>query len=460
VTLTDRYGTAHTSNDRNAIAAFERAVHGVAAHQATSGPALAEALAADPHLIAAHALRGLGAVTLAREELIPLSRRAHADALAARRSKGGATAAEAALVEALGDASQGRLLAAAARLEAFLDVHPVSFLHAKLAHGLRFMSGDAAGMLVGTARVLDAWSPGDAGYGFLLGCHAFALEETGELEAAERVGRRAVELEPEDAWGLHAVSHVQEMEGRIEEGVDWLEGSRPVWSRCNNFSFHMAWHLSLFHLERGAHERVLALYDEAVRPEPTDDFRDMANAVSLLWRLRQDGVAVGQRWEELAALAARRRTDTTLTFAALHNLLALVAAGETDVAKQLAAEMILAPVVRRAAGPIAPADQAEVLTDVGRDLAQIIVSLDGAAARRRGIDLGRLARRLQRIGGSHAQRDVFLRTLAEVAAAEGDALALEQVLAVRRRLKRDDRFAARVQAAVEAATVIRLPRAA
>jgi hypothetical protein len=117
-------------------------------------------------------------------------------------------------------------------------------------------------------------------------------------------------------------------------------------------------------------------------------------------------------------------------------------------------------VVRRAAGPIAPADQAEVLTDVGRDLAQIIVSLDGAAARRRGIDLGRLARRLQRIGGSHAQRDVFLRTLAEVAAAEGDALALEQVLAVRRRLKRDDRFAARVQAAVEAATVIRLPRAA
>src|SRR5215207_6079809 len=51
----------------------------------------------------------------------------------------------------------------------------------------------------------------------------------------------------------------------------------------------MAWHLALFHLETGDHDRVLAIYDTQVRPHPTDDFRDVANAVSLLWRFEQEG---------------------------------------------------------------------------------------------------------------------------------------------------------------------------
>ena len=115
------------------------------------------------------------------------------------------------------------------------------------------MLGDASGMLASSARILDRWSPSGAGYGFLLGCHAFALEELGHFEAAERIGRRAVEIEPADAWGLHAVGHVYEMQGRTGQGIAWLEAARPAWSRCNNFTFHIAWHLALFQLERGEH---------------------------------------------------------------------------------------------------------------------------------------------------------------------------------------------------------------
>ena len=54
----------------------------------------------------------------------------------------------------------------------------------------------------------------------------------------------------------------------------------------------------------------------------------------------------------------------------------------------------------------------------------------------------RLATRPRGLGGSNAQRDVFVRTLAGIAADRGDAHALERILAVRRRLKRDDRFVA------------------
>jgi hypothetical protein len=377
--LRDRFGTLHRTTSDAAVDAFGEAVGALASHRPTSADALKRALAADPELVAGHALLGLGSVMLARAELEPAARRAHADALAARLAKGGATRSERALTDALGLCVDGRLRAAADRLDAHLDESPCEFLHAKIAHALRFMSGDADGMLLGTARVIDAWSEDMPGYGYLLGCHAFALEEKGELEAAERIGRRAVELEPSDAWGLHAVSHVHEMQGRVDEGIAWIEGRRPVWSACNNFSFHMAWHLALFHLERGEHERVLA---------------------------------------------------------SLHNILALVAGGEMPAARELVSSMSRKAV----AGRHAPAaDQSLVLDAVGCELAHVIVAL-GAPGGCDTRGLGSLAARVQRIGGSHAQRDVFLRTLAQAAADRGDGRALEQVLSVRRRIKRDDRF--------------------
>jgi hypothetical protein len=444
----DRFGLHHRSTDAGALASFETAVHAVAAHRPSAAEGLQDALAADPDLVAAHALKGLAAVVLAKEELGPAAARAHADAVAARERAGGSTAGEDALVDALELAAQGKLRSGAARLEAHLDRHPRAFLPLKIAHALRFMAGDARGMLVTTARVLDAWSPAMAGYGFVLGCHAFGLEELGELSAAERVGREAVAHEPADSWGLHAVSHVHEMQGRTGEGIAWLEGARPVWTACNNFSFHMAWHLALFHLERGEHERVLDLYDAEVRPKPTDDFRDMANAVSLLWRLEQDGVAVGERWDELRRVALGRRLDTTLTFATLHSLMALVATGEIEAA----GELVAAVEAKTAVG----GEQAAVMGSVGLELARTILALATDRTSRAGLDV--LASRLPSIGGSHAQRDVFLRTLAGLAAERGDRGALDGVLSARRRLKRDDAFAGRMMARCAARPSKPVPR--
>jgi hypothetical protein len=447
--LDDRYAGRHASGEPAAVAAFEEAVLGVLAHRPSAGAALDRALAADPGLVAAHALKGLAAVILARAELIAPARAALARAEAALAERGGGSAGERALVAALAAAVEGRLAAAADRLDRHLAGTPRDLLAVKLSHALRFMLGDAPGMLAVTAGVLPAWAPTAPGYGFLLGCHAFGLEECGELRAAERTGCLALRHEPSDAWGLHAVAHVHEMERRTEEGIAWLERARPVWSRCNNFSFHVAWHLALFHLEQGRHERVLAIYDREVRPEPTDDFRDVANAVSLLWRLEQEGVAVGHRWEELRAIARRRRHDTTLLFASLHYLLALVAAGDLAAARQLADG-----IGDRALG--GGGDQSDVAARLGLALAHAILGLAGRGPPARAA-LARLARATPDLGGSHAQRDVFVRTLALIAADQGDRAALDAILAERARLRRQDRFAALVQTRLAAAAA--LPRA-
>jgi hypothetical protein len=431
----DLYGFAHASDDPAAHSAFAAAVKAVCAHRPEAGPALERALAADADLVAAHALRGCAAVVLARAECLDVARSHLAAARAALRRRP-PTPDEAALVEALSFAVDGLFSAAADRLDLRLAEAPETLLLLKLSHALRFMRGDLAGMARLTAATI-ARVPGTMpGYGFVLGCHAFALEESGDYAGAERVGREAVEREPTDAWGLHAVAHVYEMTGRTAAGIAWLEETRSSWSGCNNFAFHVAWHLALFHLEAGETERVLALYDAEIRPRPTDDFRDVANAVSLLWRLGQHGVEVGRRWDELAEIARRRCRETTLVFASLHNLMALVASGDAAAARELAAAIACH-------GIVGDDDQAAVAAAVGADLARLIVEGAADAALP-----AQLARRLPAIGGSHAQRDVFVRTLAAAAAEAGHGATADAVLTLRGALRRRDRFDAAVRSSI------------
>jgi hypothetical protein len=366
---------------------------------------------------------GFANLILAREELRPVARAALERSRAAFAARGG-TADEAILLDALGEAVEGRFSAAADRLDDGFRAKPTAFLPFKLSHALRFMLGDLKGMLAASDHMMAAWEPDMAGAGYLLGCHAFALEELGDYGRAFHVGRRAVALAPDDAWGMHAVAHIHEMRSDTRAGIAWLEAGRPHWSRCNNFSFHVAWHLALFHLERGDRETVLKVYDDEVRPRSTDDFRDVANAVSMLTRLRLAGVDVGDRWEELGTIAERRRGDTTLMFAALHTLLTLVARADRAGIAELVRN------IESAAAGVG--DQADVARLVAVPLARAI------AWRERPADWSVLLANLPRIGGSNAQRDVFVLSLADVARRSGDEAALGLIVQARRRMKTAD----------------------
>lgn len=425
----DIYSGEHSDVSREAIESFERAAWNVLAHRPDAAAAIEAALQTHPAFIAAHALRALCCVSLARSETVAAAR-THAEAARAALDAKIATASEAALVCAAEHAAAGHLLRAADCLDQRLAEQPRDLLALKLSHGLRFMSGDAAGMLRTTRRAVARLSPAAPGFGFALGCHAFALEEVGDFAEAERVGLRAVEHEPFDAWGAHAVGHVYETTGQAETGVAWLEQTRGMWSGCNNFAFHMAWHLALCHMAQGRMEAALDLYDRQVRPRKTDDFRDVANAVSLLWRLRQEGIAVGDRWDELAAIARRRAGDSSLIFALLHHLLTAVAVGDRSTA-----DAIVATIARSARSDAH--DQGKVAGLIGAQLAARFTGLldhDAQPVLQR-----TEFEDVRRLGGSNAQRDVFLRTLASMAADGGSRSELERILRGRGRL-RADRF--------------------
>ncbi|HEV7257247.1 MAG TPA: tetratricopeptide repeat protein [Bosea sp. (in: a-proteobacteria)] len=384
--------------------AWNDTLEALMAHAATTPEHLALTLALDPNFAMAHAAKGLMLLSLARSELLAAARDCLVEARAAALLRP-ITRRETMVIEALGLWLDDRPRRAAERLEAILIAHPLDVLALKLSHGLRFTLGDQSEMLATLRRVAPGFGESHPLAGFVHGCHAFALEERGLYAEAERAGRHAVALSPRDAWGRHAVAHVLEMTGRIGEGIAWL-GDGRTFAHANNLRFHIFWHLALFRLERGEVGDVLRLYDEEIRAEPTDDYRDIANGASLLARLEYAGVDVGHRWDELAAKAERRVKDGRLVFADLHYAVSLLGAGHFDAANAIAHGLMTDAMVH-------PSDERRSAARSGALAAFGLIAFQegdyGEAARL----LGAARDGLVAIGGSHAQRDLFEQAYAE-----------------------------------------------
>jgi tetratricopeptide (TPR) repeat protein len=404
----DARGLAVSAVSEEAVRRLDATVDAYLAFRADTGERLKEAQTADPGCVLAHVLRGYFMLLFETRPFHGRAKKALVaaeEALAARE----ATARERGHVEALRSWCTGEWEETAARFDAILLDHPRDAVAFKMAQYLHFYLGDAEAMRDSAARCLHAWDEGVPGYGYVLGSYAFALEESGAYAEAEKSGRRAVEIHPHDVWAAHAVAHVMEMTGRAREGVRWINGLDRHWGDCHNFRYHILWHRCLFHLDLGERERALELYDREVRDQSTEEYLDITNAVSMLWRMEQNGVEVGRRWEELAERSAQHLGDRMLVFAEAHYAMALAAAG--DPAPHLAD-------VREWAAT-GSGTEARLAAECG------VALVKGLVAYRRG-EWGRavdlllpIRRSIRRVGGSHAQRDVFQRTLVDAALRAG-----------------------------------------
>jgi hypothetical protein len=111
--------------------------------------------------------------------------------------------------------------------------HPTDLLALRLQHFATFWTGKSMALRDGIARAWHAWDEQTPGYSYVLGMYAFGLEEAGDYAAAEARGKRAVELNPDDLWAIHAVAHVLEMQGRLHDGMAWLSYPCDVWDDRN-----------------------------------------------------------------------------------------------------------------------------------------------------------------------------------------------------------------------------------
>ncbi len=264
--VSDARGNAMTASGPQPVALLDDTVAAYLGFRKDIGDRLKAVFAADPDLVLAHCLRGYFMMLFGQRAMVP---RAQRSLEAARKAAdaSGMTPREAAHLAALAAWVAGDFAGATARWEAIAAEHPRNVLALKLAQYGCFYTGESKRMHDVLARALPAWDASVPAYGFVLGCHAFGLEETGDYAAAERAGRDAVERNPADIWAAHAVAHVFEMSGRPRQGVGWVDGLDANWGECNNFAYHALWHRCLFLLELGALDRVLDLYDREVRPE-------------------------------------------------------------------------------------------------------------------------------------------------------------------------------------------------
>jgi tetratricopeptide (TPR) repeat protein len=212
--------------------------------------------------------------------------------------------------------------------------HPRDLFALKLSQYLRFNQGDSPGMLRVALRAL----PHAAEVAQLHGMLAFAYEQCHLLTQAEAAARRALALEPREAWAQHALAHVLLTQGRIAEGTAFLESVTHGWERLNSFMYtHNWWHLALFYLARGHLERAMQIYDQHVWGILPEFSQDQIGAVSLLTRLELAGADPGQRWQHLADYLEVRQQDTVQPFLSLQYLYGLARAGRPQAAVLLEA---------------------------------------------------------------------------------------------------------------------------
>lgn len=434
--LRDRFGLPVSTASRVAVGWLDEALLLIALYRGDPIGALDAALAEDPDFTIAWAIR---AAILAQQtdaafadEAVRSLRAGFACApLSGDRERAHLAAAEAFV--------KGRFHESVGLYARIAMDHPRDLFAVQAAHAGAFFTGRQSDLRDVPLQALRGWSPGEPGRHAVLGMAAFGLEECGDYARALTFGQEATDSDQRDAWAVHAVAHVHEMRGDTRAGVAWLEAFPQAWSD-SAFSYHNWWHLALLNLDTGDHAGALALYDAKVRPADSDVVLEWIDASAMLWRLRLEGVDVGDRWRSLAERWSRAAEDGVYAFNDLHAVMAFIGAGRSgDVARTLAS-------MRRVASE--DTDNGRMTREVGLPLAEGFAALDSGRA---DVALERMApvRGLaQRFGGSHAQRDVVSLTMLHAALRAGRDEAAQSLAAERLAMKPDSPWARSLAARV------------
>jgi len=234
--------------------------------------------------------------------------------------------------------------------------------------------------------------------------YAFAHHETGQLNKAFDLAQRSLDINSTNAVASHSMTHVHFERGDAASGEaflgSWLQGfDAPATSYV-----HLSWHLALFELAQGKYQETLDRYDNYIRPSVIARSMSALNdSSSLMWRWQMyTGNAPPKPWEEVLEIAAPAAERPGAAFRDAHAALAFAGGGNAEAMGRLTSRL------RKAAeGGNAFAREVVLPLVLGIDAfgqgnyTQAVRLLEPVFPR------------LVRIGGSHAQREVFEDTLLE-----------------------------------------------
>jgi tetratricopeptide (TPR) repeat protein len=363
-----------------AIEAFDRAI--------AADPGFALPYAAKAHALVEHD------AAAAREAM------AAANALAA-----GLPAREASHVAFFGLLVAGDAEAALDAVHAHLNAWPrdaVVLGTTAFTNGLIGMSGRA-----GQKRaLLDLLERLAASYGddwWFTAHHGMALSENGQHAAARPKIDRSLAQNPANPWAAHARAHLCYEEGDPDAARAFLASWLTGYPRNGALYSHLSWHLALGHLEAGDTAAATRLFQNAFAPDvhsgpPRGKLND---AVSFLWRWELAGhPRDAAAWRVMHDFANSAFPRAGAAFSDMHIALAQAVAGNAAALASRARQVDeLARAGRYPSGAFVPAVSHAFAAFERRDFAAAIDALEP------------IADELERIGGSHAQLDLFRFTL-------------------------------------------------
>ncbi|MET9428834.1 MULTISPECIES: hypothetical protein [unclassified Streptomyces] len=241
------------------------------------------------------------------------------------------TTREAVLSWARGDLPSAREMLASS-LQSSRGEH--ALLTGFLAHMVDFFLGDSEGMLeTGRSLVELRSTMTRRAAGLSDGLLAFALEECGEFSDAISAAERAMSVNPDDVYALHAKVHVLQRLRDHQAAKESISRYPNGWGAAEPMRIHMWWHFAIGLLGEGELEEALRCYQLEVRRKTRAGAWEDLDAVALLWRLEMLGgqefsEMLAPHWSALADAWAAYAEDPNYVFNDLHAAMAFAKAEE------------------------------------------------------------------------------------------------------------------------------------
>ncbi|MFN6570848.1 tetratricopeptide repeat protein [Dendronalium sp. ChiSLP03b] len=393
--LKDTQGLVVTTDSAKAIAAINHFIERSLGYGKDAETVILQAITADPTCALAHAYAGAYYLT---QESSKAWQQAQPYLQAAQQYLAKITNREQLYVQAILAWANKEIDVAIAFHEEITNQFPHDLISVQQGQYHYFYTGNQEKLLEIAQKVLSSNSEQH----YLYGMVAFGLEQCHQLKAAEKMARIAIALNRYDPWAHHAIAHVMETQGRVDEGIAWMESFADTWENCNSMLYtHNWWHIALYYLELGNYQKVLSLYDTHIWERANKQSpKDQVGAISLLLRLELRGVDVGNRWQGISPYLYSRIDEHALPFQDLHYVYALAKARLHEWVNEMLQSMqyhalSINPFLRRSwlevAIPAARGMVAHAKGDFNTTVAELKPVLS----------------RLHEVGGSHAQRVLF-----------------------------------------------------
>jgi tetratricopeptide (TPR) repeat protein len=411
MTIADRYGLPITTASPVAAARFQDGMDAVLAYGVGAEESFAAALRADPALAVAHA--GVALVAVVQGDAAA----ARAAVGRAREAVAGATRRERQHVEALSTLIAGDT----ARGLALVDEHVAEFPRDALLVNQASSAIGFAGARDREARrmaFLERLAPAYGDDWWFQSALAFTYHEVDRFEESRRLSERSLRQYPGNANASHNLAHISFETLDTDGGAEFLTQWLTTYDRRASFHCHLAWHLAMFELHRGRYARALEIFERDIL-DGVNPRLGMIDGAALLWRFRLDGqFHEPGAWRSLADLADRV-SRPGFVFGEIHAALAYASCGDAAALAKLTDGL---RGLDKTGHPIA----GTVALPLVQGIAAFVAG-DHAAALRQ---LEPVTAEIHRVGGSHAQWELFEETMLEC------YLALERYDEARRLVRR------------------------